>query len=63
MTAPGNPVNNGVTAQLILFFAISWTLIASPVVALFLRVILTIVLGIPLLIYVCKGKENPKEET
>ena len=62
MRAPGNPVNNGITVQLTFFFTISWMLIGSPVVALFLRVILTILLGIPLLIYVCKEKQTPKDE-
>ena len=64
MRAPGNPVNDGITVQLTLFFSISWTLIATPVVALLLRAVLGLVLGIPLLIYVCKEKkkETPDEE-
>ena len=62
MRAPGNSADYGITAQLVIFFVISWILVASPVIAYLLRAILSILFGIPLLIYVCKDNENPKEE-
>ena len=56
MRAPGKWVIVDNNVQFTLFFSISWMLIASPVIALLLRAILGLVLGIPLLIYICKEK-------